>query len=61
MTEEKPRYDANEAQSRDLDGVQHVGDVIQQMIEDGPWRHLAPAVRANGNGDRARTDRHGHG
>lgn len=61
MTEEKPRYDVNSQRRRDLDGVQHVGDVIQQMIEDGPWRHLAPAVRDNGSNDHDRRDRHSHG
>lgn len=61
MTEENPRYDAHNPHPRDLDGVQQIGDVIEQLIEDGPLRHLAPAVRTNGAADRARTDRHGDG
>lgn len=61
MTEVKPGYDADNRQGRELDGVQRIGDVIQQMIEDGPLRHLAPAVRINGATNHTRADRRRYG
>lgn len=59
MNEEQAAYDAGQPRRSEVDDVEHIGDVIQQMIEDGPWRHLAPAIRTNGNPG-TRTGRRDH-
>ena len=60
MTEEQAGYDAHDPRQREVDGVEHIGDVIQRMIDSGTWRHLAQAAPANSNGHPGKSgDRHG--
>ena len=40
MTEERAPYDARRPDERDLDGVQHIGDIIRTYFDDPRWHDL---------------------
>jgi hypothetical protein len=48
MTEEHVDHDANRAAVQTPDGVEHIGDIIRQLLDDRGWHDvLTPAEQRN--------------
>ncbi len=49
MSEERSTYEARKPERRQLDGVQRIGDVIRQIVDERDWPLRNSQPRANGD------------
>lgn len=54
MSEERAPYHAQRSETGGLDGVQRIGDIIRQLLENGELVAPECAVNTNGHNDQAK-------